>query len=92
MTFTVKLSVASAAPVTFNILTTDKTAIAGSDYVARNLSGQVIAAGVLSKAFTVTLKGDTTREANETFLVSVGGVVGATVGDGQAIGTILNDD
>ena len=32
----------------------------------------------------MTIKGDTVREANETFVVSVGSVVGATVGDGQA--------
>lgn len=91
-TFTVKLSAVSAAPVAFNISTANKTAIAGSDYVASILTGQAIAAGTTSKTFAVTLKGDTLREANETFLVNVGSVVGATVGDAQAMGTIVNDD
>ena len=40
----------------------------------------------------MTIKGDTVREANETFLVNVGNIVGATAGDANALGTILNDD
>ena len=31
-------------------------------------------------------------ETNETFFVNVTNVTGATIGDGQGIGTILNDD
>ena len=92
LSFTVRLSAASASPVTFNIATANKTAMAGSDYVARSLKSQVIAAGGTSKVFTVMLNGDRARETNETFLVNVTGIVGATVKDGQAIGTIVNDD
>lgn len=78
--------------MTFNIATANKTALAGSDYLAMSLAGQSIPAGATSKVFNVTLEGDTVREANETFLVNVGSVVGATVGDAHAIGTIVNDD
>ena len=91
-TFTVKLSVAAAVPVTYTIATANGTATAGTDYVASSLSGQSIAAGVTSRTFSVTLSGDTTVEANETFLVNLSAPVGATIFDSQAIGTILNDD
>jgi hypothetical protein len=40
----------------------------------------------------VAIKGDRVVEPNETFLVNVSAVTGATVADGQAIGTITNDD
>jgi len=92
LSFTVKLSAASASPVTFNIATANKTAVAGSDYLAMSLAGQSIPAGSTSKVFKVTVKGDTLREANETFVVNVGSVSGATVGDAQGLGTIVNDD
>jgi Zn-dependent metalloprotease len=91
-TFTVQLSAAATSPVSFSIVTANGTAIAGSDYVASALTGQTILVGQTSKTFNVTLNGDTAIEANETFLVNVTNVVGATVADGQAIGTIINDD
>jgi chitinase len=92
MTFTVKLSAPAAGPVTYNIATTNGTATSPSDYAAKSLSGQSIAPGLTSKTFTVSVKGDTVAEANETFKVNITGVSGATLGDGQAIGTISNDD
>ncbi|MFC5578013.1 Calx-beta domain-containing protein [Lysobacter niabensis] len=92
LSFLVKLSAVSAAPVTFNLATANATAVAGSDYVALALAGQSIPAGTTSKVFNVTVNGDTVREANETFVVNIGGVAGAAVGDAQAVGTIFNDD
>ena len=91
-TFTVKLSAASASAVTYNIATANGTAIAGTDYVAKSLLGQSIPAGTTSKIFTVGIKGETMVEPNETFTVNVSTVVGATLVDGQAVGTIVNDD
>jgi len=91
-TFRVRLSAASGSPVTYTIATANGTATAGSDYVAKSLSGQSISAGATSKTFTVTINGDTAIEPNETFTVSVSNVVGASVSDGQAMGTIKNDD
>ncbi len=92
-TFTVSLS-APAGPggVTFDIATANGTATAGSDYVARALTAQTIAAGSSTYSFTVIVNGDTTPEANETFFVNVTNVTGATVSDGQGLGTIQNDD
>ncbi|MEO8160283.1 MAG: Calx-beta domain-containing protein, partial [Arenimonas sp.] len=91
-TFTVTLSAAATSVVTYTIATADGTATAPSDYTAKSLSNQSIAIGATSKTFTVSVKGDSVVEPNETFLVNVTSAVGATVADGQAIGTITNDD
>jgi serine protease len=92
-TFTVRLSKAASGSVSYDIATANGSATTtGGDYLASSLSGQVIPAGQLSKTFSVTINGDTTVEADENFVVNVFNVVGATVADGQAIGTIANDD
>ena len=91
-TFTISLSAAASSAVTFNIATADGTALAGSDYTAKSLNAQSIAAGQTSKTFIVLVKGDRTVEPNETFLVNVTNVAGATLADGQGLGTITNDD
>ncbi|MGL6290874.1 MAG: Ig-like domain-containing protein, partial [Silanimonas sp.] len=93
LSFTASLSApAGAGGVSFDIATADGTASAGSDYVAQALTGQTIPAGSSTYTFTVTVNGDALNEADETFQVNVTNVAGATVGDGQAIGTISNDD
>ncbi|MBK8285195.1 MAG: hypothetical protein IPK97_10100 [Ahniella sp.] len=91
--FNVNLS-APAGPggVVFDIGTANNTATAGVDYVANALTAQTIPAGSNTYAFTVQVNGDTTFEPNETFFVNVTNVVGATVVDGQGMGTITNDD
>jgi chitinase len=92
LTFTVSLSPAAAGTVSYDIATSNGTATSGSDYVASSLLGQTIAAGGTSKTFVVTINGDTSTEANETFNVTLSNVSGATLGDGSAVGTITNDD
>jgi hypothetical protein len=95
-TFTFTVSLSAPAPtggITFDIGTADNTAtVANNDYVAKSLTGQTIAAGNQTYQFTVTVNGDTVVEPNETFFVNVTNVTGATVGDGQGLGTIVNDD
>src|SRR6266568_2348779 len=91
--FVVNLSAPAPVPVTFDIATQDSTATAAdSDYVARSLTAQTIATGQQTYHFDVTVNGDTKIEPNETFFVNVTNVSGASVTDGQAAGTILNDD
>ena len=91
--FTVNLSAPAPAAVTFDIATADNTAtVANNDYVGRSLTGQTIPAGQASYTFDVTVNGDVSIEANETFFVNVTNVSGATIGDGQGQGTIQNDD
>lgn len=92
-TFTVSLSQpAGVGGVKFDIGTFDGTAIGGSDYLARSLSNQVIAAGASIYIFDVSITGDLNIEPNETFSVKVTNVTGASVAKGQGTGTIVNDD
>jgi hypothetical protein len=93
-TFIVSFSApAPSTDITFDIATQNNTATtANNDYVAKTLTGQIIPAGQTSYAFTVTINGDVTIENDETFFVNVANVLGATVVDGQGVGTIQNDD
>jgi serine protease len=93
LTFTVSLSQAAAAPVTYNIATSNLTATAGSDYVAKSLANESIPAGQTSKTFTVTINGDTAVESNETFRVTLSNISSnATLFKYTGTGTITNDD
>jgi hypothetical protein len=93
-TFTVSLSEpASTGGVKFDIATADDTAtIANSDYLPLTLNSQTIPEGSSTYAFSVTVNGDLAIEANETFLVNVTNLSGATAADTQGVGTIQNDD
>jgi hypothetical protein len=93
--FTVTLSSAATAPVTFDIATastTATTATPGTDYTATALAGATIATGARTLAFSVPIRGDATAEATEFYVVNVTRVVGAVLADGAALGTIRNDD
>ncbi len=91
--FTVSLSApAPAGGVKFNIATANGTATAGSDYTAKSLTNQNIPAGASNYTFTVNGTGDTVFENNESFFVNISNVTGASLADGQGIGSISNDD
>ncbi len=90
--FVVRLSAPMPNPVYYDIATGNGTAAGGSDFVARSLGGRFIDAGRTTQLFEVAVNGDTGAEGNETFNVAVANVSGATVADGTAVGTILNDD
>lgn len=92
--FTVSLSApAGAGGVTFDIATQDNSATtADNDYQTNALTGQTIAQGNSTYTFSVLVNGDAAAESDETFFVNVTNVTGATVGDGQGQGTIVNDD
>lgn len=93
LNFTVALDApANAGGVGFDIATQDAVATSPSDYTARTLSGQSIAQGQSSAAFAVTVNGDTAVEPDESLRVLVSNVTGATLIDGEAIGTIRTDE
>jgi hypothetical protein len=48
--------------------------------------------GQTVKTTTVTIKGDTVKEANETLKLNLSAPTNATIADPQGIGTITNDD
>jgi uncharacterized repeat protein (TIGR01451 family) len=92
-TFTVTVSTSTHAGVTFNIATADNTATTSdADYDARTETNVSIPPGTTSYTFDVTVHGDTTIEADETFFAQLSGVSGASVAKGQGIATIVNDD
>jgi hypothetical protein len=92
-TFTVTLSVAYDEPVTVSFQTVNGTATTGDgDYVAR--SGTLtFAPGETTKTITVEVKGDSRKEANETFYLDLFGLSSnALFTKNRGIGTIWNDD
>jgi subtilisin family serine protease/ribosomal protein L35AE/L33A len=91
-TFTVTLSpVNTSQTVTVNYATANGSATAGSDYVAA--SGTItFSPSTATRTINVTVSGDTSSEPAETFLVQLSGAANAAIGDGQATGTITNDD
>ncbi|MAF12966.1 hypothetical protein CMK11_21150, partial [Candidatus Poribacteria bacterium] len=90
---TVALSEASAQEITVAYSTFEQTAAEGVDYTFT--SGELtILAGALDGAIPVDVHGDMTNESDETFRVSVDGVIGdgVVVADGDATLTILDND
>ena len=89
--FSVELTEASASPVTVDFSTRNGTALAGSDYIAT--SGTLtFAPGELSKPVTVQVIGDVIPEEIEVFFADLANAGGATIGDGEGLGRIFNDD
>ena len=77
--------------LTVNYATGNGTATAGSDYQAA--SGTLtFAPGETSKTITVAVNGDRLGEPDETFFVNLTAATGATISDGQGIGTIREDE
>ncbi len=91
-TFTVTLSAASGLTTSVDWTSADGTATtANNDYTAAS-NTTTFAAGDTSETVTVVVNGDTTFEANETFVVNLTNPTNATILDAQGVGTITNDD
>ncbi len=89
--FTVTLDVASGETVTVNYATSNGTALAGSDYTAA--SGILtFAAGDTSKTIDVTVAYDSLGETDEDFTVTLRNASNARIGDGEATGTIKDNE
>jgi|KBSMisStaDraftv2_1062788.scaffolds.fasta_scaffold141727_2 hypothetical protein len=89
--FTVSLSAASTQPVSVRVTTQQGTATDNVDFGA----GTVVLnfpAGQTSLPVTVFIKGDTIIEGNEQFFVNLSEAVNCIIGDGQGVGTIVDDD
>ncbi len=91
LNFIVGLSAASGRIVTVQYAALPGTATPGSDYTAA--SGTLtFNPGQISKTVSIVIAGDTLPEADETLLVSLSSASGAVLLDGEAVGTIQNDD
>ena len=89
-TFVVRLSAASATPVTVAYQTVDGTAAAGSDYTA--VAGTLrFAAGATTQGLSVETLADELVEGDERFRVELSTAVGATIADGVGEGTIVDE-
>jgi hypothetical protein len=94
LNFVVSLSAVSGQNVSVNYTTADGTALASDSDFASATGTLAFAAGETSKTVAVAVNGDTKFEADETFKLDLvaGSAVNATILDGQASGSILNDD
>ncbi len=89
--FTVSLSAPVSPTVTINYATSDGTARAGTDYIAR--AGTVsFPPGSTNQTIAVGVLGDAQLEDDEWFALSLSGAVNATLTVTRAVGTIYNDD
>ncbi|MFB9238882.1 lamin tail domain-containing protein [Plantactinospora siamensis] len=91
MTFTATVSRPLSAPVLLCATTLGITATAGSDFDPY-AGCKTLAAGQTSVTFTVQVRGDRRREADEKLALVVAGLPGVTLADPLAFGTIVNDD
>ena len=102
LTLTLTLSDTLATDVDLTLSTLNGTAVAGTDFTALTLAPVKILAGTAAKTFALTIKGDTTFEATESFFVNLNGApAGVTVinehpivpsAQATARVTLFNDD
>ncbi len=93
LTFTATLSAASGQQVTVDWAEgTGGTATSGTDYTAITGGTLTFAAGTTSRAFDVSVTGDTTDEADETVVVTLSNAANAIIGTATGTGTITDDD
>ena len=92
-TFTVTLSAAYDQAVTMSFRTVNGTAkTSDNDYVAKT-GTLTFAPGETTKTITIEVKGDSKKEANETFYLDLfGNSSNSLFTKNRGIGTILNDD
>ena len=89
--FEVRLSEPAPAEVTVAWATGDGTAVAPADYTAA--SGTVVfTPGQVTALVPVTVVDDAVYEGDETFTLTLSEPSGATIGDGTAVGTIVDDE
>ena len=91
LAFEVALDEAGAVEATVDYATVDGTATAGSDY-SETTGTLTFTTGETRRTIRVPLLDDTAEEPDETFLVRLSNPTGATLDDGEATGTIRDDD
>jgi len=89
--FTVTLAGTTLRTVTVRFSTSDGTAKAGSDYVAR-VGTLAFASGEKTKAIAVTVVDDTAAESSEDFSVGLGDPVNATITKNRGTASIEASD
>ena len=91
LVFPIALTAPSKVPVRVDYSTVAQTATAGSDFVA--VSGTLtIPPNTTGASITVVVVGDNVVEASETLRLLLSNAQGASIGDGDALGTIIDND
>ena len=90
-TFKVNLSKATDQTVTVDFATADETAGAGADYIAKT-GTLTFKPQITEGVIEITVIGDTLKEADETFTVTLSKPTNATISTGVGTATIRNDD
>ena len=91
-TFTITLSTAYDQAVTMSFRTVNATATSSNDYIAKT-GTLTFAPGETTKTITIEVKGDSKKEANETFYLDLfGNSSNSLFTKNRGLGTILNDD
>jgi len=91
LVFQVRLSTASGKTISVDYATTNGTATAGSDYLSAN-GTLTFTPGTIFQTVAVRVNGDDLVEPDETVLVNLSNLANATIGRGQGVGKILNDE
>ncbi|WP_317169673.1 Calx-beta domain-containing protein, partial [Saonia flava] len=94
VTFEVTYSGPLIAPFDVDYLSSNDTAIAGSDYVAVSGTLNFTGNNPETQTFNVNIASDLEPEIDETYNITLSNITGgvATILDGTAVGTIINDD
>jgi hypothetical protein len=89
--FSVRLLAVSGQTVTVNFATSNGTANAPEDF--QNASGTLtFLPGETTKTISVSVRGDSQIEPNETFFLNLSSPLNAVLPNSQIVGTIVNDD
>jgi hypothetical protein len=91
LTFDVTLHAADGQDVTVDYATGDGTALSGEDYAARSGS-LTLSDSVTVQTVSVPIHGDADPEPDETFVLRLSNPSHGAVVDGEAEGTVLDDD
>ena len=90
-TFTVSLNTPSSRTITVDYATADGSATSPADYTAA-AGTLTFSPGQTTKTVTVHVNGDLLDEVNETFTVNLSNPSNVTIGDGEGLGTITDND
>ena len=89
--FTLTLSAAATQDVTVNYATAAGTATQGIDFLSTSGTA-TIQTGSSTATVSVTVLGDAIQENDETIFLNLSNIAGASLGDNQGRGTIVDDD
>lgn len=90
--FTVSRSGSTESAAAVRYSTSAGTATPGTDFRSRASTLLIFSAGQASRTVDVLVRGDRAVEPDETFNVDLTSPLGASIGDGVGVGTIVNDD